>query len=180
MEHPRLMDLTYRQALAQSMTMLGQDPLTRVCGYGLTVGHEKGSFAGVPLAQVCEFTVAENLMMGAAIGMALTGLKPLVFFERMDFTLNALDAIVNHLDACEIISKGEFRPTCILRIVVGNTRNPLYTGHTHTRNHSEALKRMVRFPVWQVKTAEEVLVAYEEAYKNLKNHSTAIVEFKDL
>ncbi len=174
------MDLTYRQALAQSMTMLGQDPLFRVCGYGLKIGHEKSSFAGVPFSSLQEFTVAENLMTGAAIGMSLMGLKPLVFFERMDFIANALDAIVNHLDAAEIISKGEFRPTCILRIVVGNTVNPLFTGHTHTRDHSEALKRMVRFPVWRVKTAEEVLTAYEEAYKNLKNHSTAIVEYKDL
>lgn len=174
------MDLTYRQALSQSMTMLGRDPLVRVCGYGLKVGHEKGSFAGVPFEQLVETTVAENLLAGIGIGMSLMGLKPVIFYERFDFVLNALDAIVNHLDAAEIISNGEFRPTCILRIVVGNTQNPLFTGHTHTRNHAEALKRMVRFPVWQVRSAEEVMTAYEMAYKNLSNHSTAIVEFKDL
>lgn len=174
------MDLSYKDALKQSMMMLGKDPLTRIVGYGLTVGHEKGSFADVPIEQIVETTVAENLLAGIGIGLSLTGLKPVLFFERFDFVLNALDAIVNHLDAVEIISKGEFRPTCILRIVVGNTQNPLFTGHTHTRNHAEALKRMVRFPVWQVRTPEEVLTAYEEAAKNLKNHSTAIVEFKDL
>lgn len=162
------------------MTMLGRDPLVRVCGYGLKVGHEKGSFAGVPAGQLQEFTVAEGLMTSAAIGMSLVGLKPVIFYERFDFVPNALDAIVNHLDAVEIISNGEFRPTCILRIVVGNQQNPLFTGHTHTRNHTLALKHLVRFPVWPVRTAEEVLVAYEEAYKNLKNHSTAIVEFKDI
>lgn len=174
------MDLTYKAALRQSMTMLGKDPLVRVCGYGLKVGHEKGSFAGVPFAQLQEFTVAEGLMTSAAIGLSLMGLKPVIFYERFDFVLNALDAIVNHLDAAEIISKGEFRPTAILRIVVGNTANPLFTGHTHTRNHAEALKRMVRFPVWQVRTPEEVITAYEMAMKNLHVHSTAIVEFKDL
>lgn len=174
------MDLTYKAALSQSMTMLGKDPLVRVCGYGLKVGHEKGSFAGVPFEQLVEFTVAEGLMTSAAIGLSLMGLKPVIFYERFDFVPNALDAIVNHLDACEIVSKGEFRPTAILRIVVGNSQNPLFTGHTHTRNHSEALKRMVRFPVWQVKTPDEVLTAYEMAYKNLPIHSTAIVEFKDL
>lgn len=173
------MDLTYRQALAQSMTMLGRDPLTRIVGYGLKVGHEKSSFAGVPVEQLVETTVAENLLAGIGIGLALTGLKPVLFFERFDFVLNALDAIVNHLDAVETISNGEFHPTCILRIVVGNQNKPLYTGHTHTRNHAEALKRMVRFPVWQVKTSEEVMTAYEQAYKNLHLHSTAIVEFKD-
>ncbi len=174
------MDLSYSQALRESMTMLGKDPLTRIVGYGLKVGHEKSSFQGVPFEQIVETTVAENLMTGIAIGLALTGLKPLVFVERFDFCLNALDAIVNHLDAAEIISKGEFHPTCILRIVVGNQHKPLFTGHTHTRDHTEALRRMVRFPVWPVRSSEEVLTAYEMAAKNLHIHSTAIVEYKDL
>lgn len=174
------MDLTYRQALAQSMTTLGRDPLFRVCGYGLKVGHEKSSFAGVPVEKLQEFTVAEGLMTSAAIGMSLTGLKPLVFIERADFLWNAMDAIVNHLDACATISRGEYNPTMILRIVVGNKLNPLFTGHTHTQNNAEALKRAVRFPVWTVRTAEEVLAAYEMAAKNLHLHSTAIYEMKDL
>lgn len=174
------MDLTYREAIRESMSMLAEDPLTRFVGYGLTIGRAAGSMAGAKEEQIVETTVAENLLAGIGIGLALTGLKPVLFFERFDFVLNALDAIVNHLDAIDEISKGEFRPTCILRIVVGNTQKPLYTGHTHTRNHAEALKRMVRFPVWQVKTSEEVMTAYEMAYKNLHLHSTAIVEFKDL
>jgi pyruvate/2-oxoglutarate/acetoin dehydrogenase E1 component len=173
------MDLTYKEALKQSMTMLGRDPLFRVCGYGLKVGHEKSSFAGVPANQLCEFTVAEGLMTSAAIGMSLTGLKPLVYLERADFLWNAMDAIVNHLDACETISNGEFRPTMILRIVVGNKQKPLFTGHTHTQNNAEALKRAVRFPVWVARSAEEVMAAYEMAAKNLHLHSTAIYELKD-
>lgn len=162
------------------MKMLAQDPLTRFVGYGLKVGRAAGSMADAKEEQLVEVTVAENLLAGIGIGLALTGLKPVLFFERFDFVLNALDAIVNHLDAAETISNGEFHPTCILRIVVGNTQKPLFTGHTHTRNHSEALDRMVSFPVWQVRSPEEVLTAYEMAYKNLHLHSTAIVEFKDL
>lgn len=174
------MEISYREAIKQSMSMLAADPLTRFVGYGLKIGRAAGSMADAKEEQIVETTVAENLLAGIGIGLAITGLKPVLFFERFDFVLNALDAIVNHLDAAEIISKGEFRPTCILRIVVGNSQKPLYTGHTHTRDHSEALKRLVRFPVWRVKTPEEVLTAYEMAYKNLHLHSTAIVEYKDL
>lgn len=174
------MDRSYKQALTDSMTMLGRDPLFRACGYGLKIGHEKGSFSGVPFESLVEFTVAESLMTGAAIGMSLTGLKPLVYFERFDFVPNALDAICNHLDAIEIISNGEFHPTAILRIVVGNRNKPLFTGYTHTRDYTEGLRRMVRFPVWPVKSPDEVMTAYEMAYKNLPIHSTAIVEYKDL
>lgn len=172
--------MNYKDAIRESMTMLAQDPLTRFCGYGLKIGRAAGSMVGAKEEQICEFTVAENLMTGAAIGMALVGLKPVILYERFDFVPNALDAIVNHLDAAEIISKGEFHPTCILRIVVGNKHKPLFTGHTHTRDHTEALRRMVRFPVWPVRSAEEVLTAYEMAAKNLHIHSTAIVEYKDL
>lgn len=172
--------MTYKESIREAMTFLAQDPRTRFCGYGLKVGRAAGSLVGASENQICEFTVAENLMMGAAIGMALKGLKPLVLFERFDFVPNALDAIVNHLDAIKTISRGEFNPTCILRIVVGNQNNPLFTGHTHTRDHTEALRKLVRFPVWPVKCADGVRVAYEEAYKSLPLHSTAIVEYKDL
>lgn len=172
--------MSYKDAIRESMTMLGRDPLTRFCGYGLKVGRAAGSMRDVSESQLCEFTVAEGLMTSAAIGMALTGLKPVVFYERFDFVPNALDAIVNHLDACQTISRGEFNPTMILRIVVGNERKPLFTGHTHTRNHSEALRNLVQFPVWEVRDVDQVMTVYDMARKNLKYHSTAIVEFKDL
>lgn len=172
------MDLSYKQALKASMTMLGQDPKSRFCGYGLKVGHEKSSFAGVPAEQICEFTVAENLMLGAAQGMSMMGLKPLVLFERADFLHCAMDAIVNHLDAARIISRGEFKPKVILRIVVGNSKNPLFTGHTHTRDNSAGLRNLVNFPVLNAYSAAEVIAAYEYAYQSPL--SVAIYEYKDL
>jgi pyruvate/2-oxoglutarate/acetoin dehydrogenase E1 component len=177
------MDLTYSQALRDSMTMLGRDPLTRVCGYGLTVGHEKASFQGVPIAQICEFTVAEGLMTSAAIGMALTGLRPVVFIERADFLYNAMDAICNHLDKCREISKGEFNPCVIFRVVIGNRVNGLKTGPTHTYDPSDAMKHLVRFPIYgPLRSPDEVLAAYERAKKDQDDGrcSSMIFEQKDL
>lgn len=172
------MDLSYRDALKESMTMLSYDPLTRFCGYGLTVGREKSSFAGAKPEQIKEFTVAEGLMTSAAMGMSLAGLKPVVYLERADFLYNAMDAIVNHLDACRFISRGEFKPKVILRIVVGNSEKPLFTGHTHTRDNSAGLRSMVNFPVLNVYSAAEVSAAYEYAYQSPL--SVAIYEYKDL
>lgn len=173
------MDLTYKAAIEQSMTMLGRDPLVRFCGYGLLKGKNGCGLREVPDAQICEFTVAEGLMTSAAIGMSLMGLKPVVLIERADFLWNAMDAIVNHLDAIDTISKGEFHPTIILRIIIGNKHGPLYTGHTHTQDNSTALKHAVRFPVFKARTSEEILAAYDMAYKNLSRHSMAIYEEKD-
>lgn len=173
------MDRTYKQAIEDSMTMLAQDPLTRFVGYGLLKGRNGCGLRNVRDEQICEFTVAEGLMTSAAIGMALTGLKPVVLIERADFIWNAMDAIVNHLDACATISNYEFNPAILIRVIIGNKHGPLFTGHTHTQDNHEAVKRAVRFPVWKVRTPDEVMTAWEVAYKNLSLHSTIVYEEKD-
>lgn len=177
------MDLSYKEALKRSMSMLAQDPLTRFCGYGLKIGRAAGSMADAHEEQICEFTVAEGLMTSAAIGLSLTGLKPVVFVERADFLYNALDAICNHLDKCREISKGEYNPCVIFRVVIGNKHKPLYTGPTHTFDPSDAMEHLVRFPIYgPLKTPEEVLAAYERAKKDQDDGrcSSMIFELKDL
>jgi pyruvate/2-oxoglutarate/acetoin dehydrogenase E1 component len=125
--------------------------------------------------------VSENLMIGFALGLSLKEFKPVVFIERMDFILNALDAIVNHLDKIKEKSNNEFQPAVLIRCIVGNKNKPLYTGITHTQDYSEALKKMVSFSVLQIKKPEEVKSHYETAINNLKNNvSTILVEYKDL
>jgi pyruvate/2-oxoglutarate/acetoin dehydrogenase E1 component len=129
---------SYKEELTASMESLAADPLVRFVGYGVRIGgRAQGTLKNVSDTQLIEMPVAENLMVGFAIGLALKGLKPVVFIERMDFILNALDAIVNHLDKIETISRGEFKPTMILRIVVSEIRQkPLFTGETHTQDFS--------------------------------------------
>ncbi len=154
--------------------MLAKDPLRRFVGYGLLKGKNGNGMRNVPDSMIAEFTVAEGLMTSAAIGMSLMGLKPVVLFERADFIWNAMDAIVNHLDAAETISNGEFRPTMIIRVIVGNKRGPLFTGHTHTQCNVEAVKRAVRFPVWSAKSPDEILTAYQMAVDGMFWRSMAI------
>lgn len=175
------MDLSYKDALKTSMTMLAQDPLTRFVGYGLKHGRAAGSMAVASEEQIVETTVAENLMAGMAMGLAMTGLKPLLFVERADFLFNAMDAIVNHLDKAASISRGEFNPCVIIRVVIGNRLKPLFTGPTHTQDPSEAMMRLVKFPVYKVRSPDEVLVAYQVARdrQNKGECSTMIFEEKD-
>lgn len=173
--------MTYKDALQCAMTELAADPATRFCGYGLVHGRAAGSLKNVPASQIVEFPVAENLMTSAAIGMSLTGLKPLVYFERFDFAANAVDAIVNHLNAMADISHGEFRPAVILRAVVGNRTKPLFTGKTHVQDFSLAFARMVQFPVVRLLHAEMIEGCYAAAREaQNRGESTMIVEFKDL
>ena len=173
--------MTYKDELIAANNMLAADPQRVFLGYGITRGRAGGTLRDVPAAQLIEMPVAENLMVGAAIGLALRGRKPVVYFERFDFVLNALDAIVNHLDALPKISRGEFSPAAILRIVVGNGMKPLFTGHTHTRNHASALELLVGFPVYTISESDDVGPAYALAVHFLaEGKSSALIEYKDL
>lgn len=175
------MAINYKEALIQSNSKLAQNNLTRFIGYGLQKGRALGTLKDVSANLIVEMPVAENLMVGFATGLALKGYRPVVFIERMDFILNALDAIVNHLDKIKKMSQGEFCPAVIIRCIVGNKNKPLYTGITHTQDFSEALRHMVSFPVIQLFSPEDIILGYEQAEMNINNGiSTILVEYKDL
>ena len=170
--------MNYKEELIKANSYLATNPKTRFIGYGLQKGRAMGTLVNVPDEQIIEMPVAENLMMGVATGMALAGLAPVVFIERMDFILNAMDALVNHLDKAYEISEGEFDPKVIIRCVVGNQRKPLYTGATHVQDFSDSLQLMLKMPVFTIKDVENVSRYYHLA--NTMQSSCILVEYKDL
>lgn len=175
--------MTYRESLIESMTMLAMDPAFRLVGYGLLNGKGgNGTLKMIPNEKVVETTVSEGLMFGIGMGLAMSGLKPLIFLERFDFIFAALDCLVNHMDKAAEISRGEFTPCCIIRIVVGNRQRPLFTGPTHVQDFTEALRLMLKMPVIKLLTPEDVLTGYREAKANQDAGvcSTVLVEMKDL
>jgi len=176
-------DLSYKDSLSRMMSTFAFDEKARFVGYGLLGGRGgNGTMKFVPDDRIVECTVAEGMMAGLAHGLALTGLRPLLYMERSDFLLNAADAIVNHLDKARDISRGEFSPCVIIRVTVGNKMKPLFTGPTHTQDFSEAFKSMLKMPVYRVTTPDEVTAAYGRAIWEQKEGigSSMIFDFKDL
>jgi len=169
-----------KKELTQAMDLLAADPAVRFIGYGVKIGgRAAGTLNNVSDSQLIETPVAENLMVGLATGLSLAGLKPVVFIERMDFILNALDAIVNHLGAAQHISCNQFKPAAILRVAIGNKSKPLYTGPTHTQDFTEALRKMIDFPIVEL-NKESVVSEYQNALHRLSaGTSTMLVERKD-
>lgn len=177
--------MTYREALTSAMRALATEPRVRFVGYGVRYGGQAaGTLAGIPEEQLIETPVAENLMVSLALGLSLVGLVPVVYLERMDFILNALDAIVNHVNALERISQGEFKAGVILRVVVGNKTKPLFTGLTHTQNFTDAIRAMVDFSVmtieWEQDNGWAGLVYRMALERALEGKPTMLVEYKDL
>lgn len=173
--------MTYREELALANASLAKHEASRFVGYGLKHGRAAGTLSDVPEEKIIETPVAENLVIGLATGLSLAGLRPVAFIERMDFILNSLDAIVNHLDKIHALSHGEFSPAVIIRTMVGNKERPLFTGLCHVQDHSTAIAKMVSFPVIRLRKAEEIKFAYEEAARDqMKGVSTLLVEYRDL
>lgn len=174
--------MNYKAHLKEAMTQLGSDPKTIVVGYNTSShgGNAAGSLSGFPQDRIEEMPLAENLMSSVAIGLSLEGWIPVVWIERMDFVLIALDSIVNHLDKIGELSEGLHKPACIIRVCVGNTQVPLFTGSTHTQCFTKAIRKMVKFPVVSLFKCADILPAYRNALAIAKEgHSTMIVERKD-
>jgi pyruvate dehydrogenase E1 component alpha subunit len=152
---------SYKDAINIAMTELGQAGAVFI-GYNVLKGDAMGTLKNVPAEQKLETPVAENLMAGLAIGMSFEGFIPVVYFERHDFMLGAMDAIVNHIDKIERISHGEYKVPVIIRAIAADA-GPFYSGITHSQDFTELLKSSVDFPVYDPVDGEEVLTAFRSA-----------------
>ena len=170
----------YKDEIKKAMIFLAEDPKSLFIGYGIGEGTNKGGgfFSDVSEDRLIETPVAEGLMLSLAIGLSLEGYKPVVFYERLDFIMNAMDALVNHLDKIAKISKGEFMPKVIIRCVLGGKEDPFFSGDTHTTDYTEALRHLVKFYVVKLNSPDEIEGIYKLAYET--NKSCIIIEEKDM
>lgn len=169
----------YKTEIKSSMEYLAQDPKCLFIGYGLKYGSMGGGFLkNIDTSQIIETPVAENLMLSMAIGLAMDGFLPVVIYERFDFIMNAMDALVNHLDKTSTISKNEYNPKVIIRCIVGGSKKPFFTGTTHTQDFSDVISKLVDIPVYKLLETNEIDSIYKKVYHSKK--SSIIVEYKDL
>jgi pyruvate/2-oxoglutarate/acetoin dehydrogenase E1 component len=69
--------------------------------------------------RVQDFPVAENLMTATAMGAALTGMRPVIVHQRLDFMIYSLDAITNWLSLWYFKSAGKSNMPVTIRAIVG-------------------------------------------------------------
>jgi pyruvate dehydrogenase E1 component alpha subunit len=167
-------DGSYKDAVNLAMKELGKRGAIFI-GYNVARGDAMGTLKDVPINQKIETPVAENLMAGLAIGISFEGLIPVVYFERHDFILGAMDAIVNHIDKIERISHGEFKVPVIIRAVTADA-GPFYSGITHSQDFTKLLRAAVSIPVSDPKNGKEILQAFSDAV--FSNRPAIIIERK--
>ena len=126
-----------------------------------------------------ELPVFEDTQMGISIGMSLKGYRVISIFPRWNFLLCATNQLVSHLDKLPIISDGEVLPNIIIRTSVGS-ENPLFPGHQHIGNMSDAYRKMLNtVEIIELFEPEDIFPSYKKAYERKDGKSSLMVEFGD-
>lgn len=170
------LDITYKDAIVNAMTDLGKTGSTFI-GYCTKYGNAMGTLAGVDDSQKLETPVAENLMTGLAIGMCFEEEKPVIYFERHDFMLIALDALVNHADKIYRLSQGQYNVPIVVRAICAEG-GPFYSGPTHAQDFTASFKQLLDCPVYDPQNGTDMYYAYEHA--KASKHPVVIIERKEL
>ena len=128
---------TYRDAVRQAIReAMRADP--RVFLMGEDVGMYGGSF-GVSRGLLDEFgperirdtPLSESAFVGAGIGAAIGGMRPIVELMTINFSLLALDQIVDNAATIPHMSGGQFRVPIVIRMTTGAGRQ-LAAQHSHS------------------------------------------------
>jgi len=128
---------TYREAIREAIRdALQRDP--RVFLMGEDVGHYGGAYA-VSKGLLAEFgperirdtPLSESTFVGAGIGAALGGARPIVEVMTVNFSLLALDQIVNNAATIRHMSGGQFSVPLVIRMATGAGRQ-LAAQHAHS------------------------------------------------
>lgn len=93
---------------------LGED-----VGRGGIFGQYRGLQQEFGAARVIDTPISEATIMGAAVGMALTGLRPVVEMRVADFALCAIDEIVNQAAKNRYMFGGQGRVPLVARLPIG-------------------------------------------------------------
>jgi pyruvate dehydrogenase E1 component beta subunit len=129
--------MTYREAVRAAMRQAMRTD-QRVFLMGEDVGKYGGAFA-VSHGMLEEFgpkrirdtPLSESTFVGAGIGAALGGMRPIVEVMTVNFSLLALDQIVNNAATLRHMSGGQLGVPLVLRMATGGGRQ-LAAQHSHS------------------------------------------------
>lgn len=113
-----------RAAVAAEMR---RDPTVWAVGEDLGRGGVFGQYAG--LAQefgpdrICDAPISEACIMGAAVGAAMNGTRPIVEMRFSDFALCAVDELVNQAAKARYMFGGQTRVPLVAREPIGLWRS---------------------------------------------------------
>jgi len=118
-------ELKYGEAIREAIDLcMEKDPSVYIMGEG--VPDPKGIF-GTTLNlvdkygpdRVMDMPISENGMTGICIGTALTGMRPIMTHQRVDFVLLAMDQIINNASKWHYMFGGKSNVPIVIRLIIG-------------------------------------------------------------
>ncbi|MCI5073896.1 pyruvate dehydrogenase (acetyl-transferring) E1 component subunit alpha [Oricola sp.] len=130
-------EVTYREAVKMAITeAMEQDD--RVFLMGEDVGHYGGCYAvskglldRFGPDRIRDTPLSESGFTGAGIGASMTGLRPIVEVMTVNFSLLALDQIMNTAATFRHMSNGQFGVPVVIRMATGAGKQ-LAAQHSHS------------------------------------------------
>ena len=129
--------ITYREALRMALRdalqrdervfLMGED----VARYGGSYAVSKGLFEEFGEERIRDTPLSESVFVGAGIGAAMNGMRPIVEIMTVNFSLLALDQIVNNAATLRHMSGGQISVPLVIRMATGGGRQ-LAAQHSHS------------------------------------------------
>lgn len=129
--------ITYREAVRAGLReALKCDPRVFLMGedvgrYGGTYACSRGLLEEFGPERVRDTPLSESTFVGAGIGAALGGMRPIVEIMTVNFSLLALDQIVNNAATIRHMSGGQFNIPLVVRMATGGGRQ-VAAQHSHS------------------------------------------------
>ncbi len=128
--------ITMREAISQAMwEEMERDPSIFILGeevgvWGGSYAVTKGFYDHFGAERVRDTPISEAAIIGAAIGSALTGLRPIAELMTINFAFSAMEHIVNETAKLHYMFGGQFTLPMVIRAVGGGGRQ---LGATHSQ-----------------------------------------------
>ena len=137
MIHPGTTEITYRDAVREAIRdalrrddrvfLMGED----VGRYGGCYAVSKGLLAEFGAERIRDTPLSESGFTGAGIGAAMAGMRPIVELMTVNFSLLALDQILNSAATVRHMSGNQFGVPLVIRMATGAGRQ-LAAQHSHS------------------------------------------------
>ncbi|MGA9837474.1 MAG: alpha-ketoacid dehydrogenase subunit beta [Gemmatimonadaceae bacterium] len=134
---PATVRTTYREAVREAIrAAMRADPRVFLMGedvgrYGGCYAVSKGLLAEFGPERIRDTPLSESTFVGAGIGAALGGMRPIVEIMTVNFSLLALDQIMNNAATLLHMSGGQFNVPLVIRMATGAGRQ-LGAQHSHS------------------------------------------------
>lgn len=128
---------TYREAVRDALRdAMRRDPRVFLMGedvgqYGGTYACSKGLYAELGPERIRDTPLSESGFVGAGIGAAIAGMRPIVEIMTVNFSLLALDQILNNAATLRHMSGGQMSVPLVIRMTTGAGRQ-LAAQHSHS------------------------------------------------